>query len=76
MQSVYNAVKVLGGAIATNEEEGEFSDIDVSFDSSQSVYIPTPQKNLWARRISLDVPIPNKVAFVELKQLDSFVQQI
>ena len=79
LQSVDNAVEVLGGEIhtvATSEEEGEFSEIDVSFESSQSVYIPTPQKNLWARRISLDVPMPNKVAFVELKQLDSFVQQM
>ena len=55
LQSVNNAVEVLGNEITTSEEEGEFSDIDVSFKSSQSVYIPTPQKNLWAHRVSLSV---------------------
>ena len=68
-----NAVKVV---VTTSEEEGEFSDLDVSIESSQSIYIPTPQKNLWAHRISFDVPVPNKVCFIELKQLNSFVQQL
>ena len=73
LQGVTNEVMILGSA---SEEEGEFSDLDVSFDSSRSIYIPTPQRNLWANRISLSVPIPDRVCFVELKQLDSFVQQI
>lgn len=76
LQDVTSVVKVLEGAVTTSEEEGEFTDIDVSFESSQSIYIPTPQKNLWANRISLSVPMPDRVCFVELKQLDSFVQQL
>ena len=69
-------MKVLESAVTTSEEEGEFTDVNVSFESSQSIYIPTPQKNLWAHRITRDVPIPDRVCFVELKQLDSFVQQL
>ena len=76
LQGVTNAVKVQGSVVMTSEEEGEFSDMDVSFESSQSLYIPTPQKNLWAHRVSLKVPLQDKVAFVELKQLDYFVQQM
>ena len=60
--------------VNSGNEEGEFSDLDVSFVSNQSIYIPTPQKTLWAHRVSLEVPIPDSVCFLELKQLNTFIQ--
>ena len=43
----------VGSPINSGNEEGEFSDLDVSFVSSQSICIPTPQKTLWAHQVSL-----------------------
>ena len=60
--------------VNSGNKEGEFSDLDVSFVSNQSIYIPTPQKTLWAHRVSLEVPISDSVCFLELKQLNTFVQ--
>ena len=60
--------------VNSGNEKGEFSDLDVSFVSNQSFYIPTPQKTLWAHRVSLEVPIPDSVCFLELKQLNTSVQ--
>ena len=32
--------------VTTSEDEGEFSDLGVSIESSRSIYIPKPQKSL------------------------------
>ena len=51
------------------------SDIDSSFlslDSDTSVYVPTPQKKKFATKIVF----PNKLCFVELHQVEKFVQQL
>ena len=65
----------------TSGKEGDFycSDLDSSFVSSQScdsIYIPTPQKKLWEHHISVEVPVPDSVCFLELKQLNALVEQL
>ena len=70
-------VGVPGSPVTSDkEEEGEFSDLDVSFVSDGSIYIPTPQKKVWGPRASLEVPIPDSVCFLKLKQLNTFVQDL
>ena len=55
-------IDVSGSAVTFGkEEEGEFSDLDVSFVSDGSIYIPTPQKEVWGPCASLEVPIPDSV---------------
>ena len=67
------------GSPVTSGKEGVFSDLDTidsSFVSDGSIYIPTPQKKLWEHRVSLEVPIPNSVCFLEVKQLEAFIQRV
>ena len=35
--------------------------------SCKSLYIPTPRKKLWEHRISVEVPIPDSLCFLELR---------
>ena len=51
--------------------------LDSSFTSvctTESLYVPTPQKRI--RDNFPIIPIPNKMCFFELKQLDIFIQQL
>ena len=43
------------------EEEGEFFYLDVSFVSDGSIYIPTPQNEVWGPRACLEVPVLDSV---------------
>ena len=82
IQELVENVKTVASPETSNKEESEFScsgDVDSLFVSSQScesLYIPTPQKKLWEHRVSVEVPIPDSLCFLELKQLESFVQQL
>ena len=63
----------LDSPVTSGDEEGELS-VDDLDTSSQSLYIPTPTKVLWERWVCVKVPIPDKMCFLELKQLESFVE--
>ena len=52
--------------------EGEFSDLDVSFVSDGSIYIPTPQKEVWGPVLVLKFPY----RIVCVSQLNTFVQHL
>ena len=47
----------VGSPVNSGNEEGEFSDLDVSFVSCQSIYIPTPQRTLCAHRLKFPYQI-------------------
>ena len=57
----------------SDEKEGDVS-LDTSYNSVESLYVPTPQKKI--RDSFPIIPIPNKICFLELKQLDSFIEQL
>ena len=60
-------IENLDSPVTSSDEEGELS-VD---DLDTSLYIPTPTK---LRRVCVKVPIPDKMCFLELKQLESFVE--
>ena len=65
----------LDSPVTSGDEEGELS-VDDLDTSSQSLYIPTPTKVLWEDLVCVEVPIPDKMCFLELKQLESFVELV
>ena len=63
--------------VTSGDEEGELhvSVDDLHVDtSSESLYIPTPTKVLWEHWVCVKVLIPDKMCFLELKQLETFVE--
>ena len=58
-------IENLDSPVTSGDEEGELH-VHVSVDaldtSSQTLYIPTPTKVLWERRVCVNVPIPAKFA--------------
>ena len=60
-------IENVASPVTSSDEEGELS-VD---DLDTSMYIPTPTK---LRRVCVKVPIPDKMCFLELKQLESFIE--